>query len=360
MTRMIIYIVSLMLSQTVIYGQNKTKQIDTVRPKNVILFIGDGMGLAQIHAALTANNGELNMTKMPVTGLIKTYSIDNYITDSGAGGTALATGTKTKNGCIGVDSSGAPVKNIVEFAEDKGLSTGVISTCSIVHATPASFIAHERSREYYENIAKDFLDVDVDVFIGGGYNVFGKRTDSIDLVQQLKEKGYTVLTSIDSVKIFNGNKLAGLTAPEHNLRISEGRGDMLLNSTAKAIEIVSKNNNGFFIMIEGSMIDWGGHENNKDYVIQELLDMDKAVKYANEYAVKNKETLVIVTADHETGGLAIANGNYKTGLVDVTFTTTYHTGIMVPVFAYGPGSELFSGVYDNTEIFKKIKYLLDL
>jgi alkaline phosphatase len=330
------------------------------KPDNIILLIGDGMGLTHIYAGLTVNQGYLNMLKFQNIGFSLTYSANNYITDSGAGGTALATGNKTYNGAIGVNKDSIPVKSILEYAEEKGLSTGLVSTSSITHATPASFIAHEKFRDDYEAIAADFLDTDIDVFIGGGRNNFTYRKDKRNLVNELREKGYQVVFSLDSITSIKQGKLAGLNALNHNPSILDGRGDMLPRASETAINILSRNKNGFFVMIEGSQIDWGAHANNGEYVAREVIDFDKAVGKALDFAEKDGRTLVIVTADHETGGMAILDGNFGSGGLLAKFGTTDHTGIMVPVFAYGPGAELFQGFQENTHIFDKMMFLLEL
>ena len=322
--------------------------------------IGDGMGLAQIHSGLTVNHGQLNLTRFKRIGFSKTQSGSNYITDSGAGATALSCGKKTYNGAIGVTMDSTPCETILEYAENKGLSTGLVSTSAITHATPASFIAHDSARNDYEGIATFFLKTDIDVFIGGGRDNFTHRKDNRNLVDELRAKKYHVLFSMDSIKQVRSGKLAGLTAPVHNPAKIEGRGDMLPDATGIALNILGQNKKGFFVMIEGSEIDFGGHANNTDYVVGEMIDFDKAIGVAMDYAIQNKNTLVIVTADHETGGMAITDGSYVNGTVTAKFSTISHTGVMVPVFAYGPGSELFQGIQENTDIFFKMMQLLGL
>jgi len=329
-------------------------------PKNIILMIGDGMGTAQVYAGYTTLKGNMNMTGMPVSGFSVTYSANNYITDSGAGGTALATGVKTKNYSIGVDTTGLPVETILEKAERKGLATALISTSAITHATPASFIAHTADRSKYADIAFDFLRTDIDVFIGGGYNHFALRADSLNLVDSLTARKYAVVRDLNDVNIKSTTRLAALLAAEHMPSMANGRGNMLPEATHTALQIIQRNKNGFFMMVEGSQIDWGGHANDFNYVVSEVVDFDKAVGRALKFAKENGETLVIVTADHETGGLGLVGGNVAKGEVQGSFILKDHTAVMVPVFAYGPGAELFAGVQENTDIFKKCVKLLGL
>jgi alkaline phosphatase len=349
------YIIFSVLIISTVMGQGKGK-----KPRNIILFIGDGMGVTQVYSGFTANKGMLNLFGFNSIGFSLTYSYNNYITDSGAGATAISTGNKTYNGAIGVNKDTVPCKTVLEMAEERGLSTGLVSTSSITHATPASFIAHQASRDDYEAIAADFLKTDIDVFIGGGMLNFSARKDKQNLLIELRKKGYTVMFSMDSIQSFNHGKLAGLTSKDHNPSVLNGRGDMLPVATETAIRILSNNKRGFFLMSEGSQIDWGGHANNGPQVAAEMIDFDNAIGKALEFAKKDKHTLVIVTADHETGGMSLVGGDFATGTIAAKFNTTDHTSVMVPVFAYGPGAELFQGVQENTSLFDKMVYLLSL
>lgn len=337
-------------------GYNKvSSRSKNENAKNVIFMIGDGMGLAHIYAAMTVSPDPLNIERTTVTGLQKNYSSDNYITDSGASGTALATGSKTKNSSIGVDASGNRLKSILELAEENGLSTGLISTSALTHATPASFIAHQQNRNSYEQLALDFLKTDVDVLIGGGYNHFARRRDKLNLIDSLRNNGYEIISNIDELKTNSSSKIAAFTAAEHHPYRLKGRGDMLPVATSKAIEVLSRNKKGFFLMVEGSQIDWAAHANAADTLIDEVLDFDQAIGVALDFAEKDGNTLVIVTADHETGGVTITGGNINKRSVKLEFSSTDHTAVMLPVFATGPGSSSFAGIYDNTSFFGKIK-----
>jgi alkaline phosphatase len=326
-------------------------------PKNIILFIGDGMGLAHVYASMTANRGSLFLQNFVHCGFSKTYSTSDYITDSGAGGTALACGVKTYNGAIGVDSDKKPIPNIREMAENKGLKTGLVSTSAINHATPASFLAHQASRNNYDEIAAEFLNTNIDVFIGGGVKFFESRKDGRNLSKELSKKGYQVLYKIEDIKNVKSGKLAGLTAEEHNPPMPE-RGEMLVPATETAIRLLSQGKKGFFLMVEGSEIDFLAHNNNAPGVIRETLDMDKAIGAALAFAAKDKHTLIIVTADHETGGMTINEGNNKTGDITAKFTSPEHTGVCVPIYAFGPGAEQFGGFMENTEVARKMMKLL--
>ncbi len=326
-------------------------------PKNIILMIGDGMGVSQVFAGLTANRGELFIENCRHIGFSRTQSYSGYITDSAAGATALSTGIKTYNGAIGVNNDTIPVRTILEEMEELGRATGLVSTSSITNATPASFIAHQKNREMNEAIALDFLKSEVDVFIGGGLKYFKERSDGKDLTVDLKEKGYKIYNDMEAISKVKKGKLAGLTAYKENGRVPE-RGDLLPTAAETAINILKKNKLGFFLMVEGSQIDWGSHRNNTIYTIEEMLDFDRTIGKVLEFASRNGETLVIITADHETGGMSIVGGDMEKGTVSGAFSTDYHTATMVPVFAYGPGAENFIGIMENTDIYLKMKRLM--
>ncbi len=322
--------------------------------------VGDGMGIAQIQAAMTVNNNHLNFERFTNSGFSKTSSASSYITDSAAGATAFSTGKKTYNGAIGVDSDTVTQKNILEYAEEAGLATGLVATSSITHATPAAFIAHQPSRQMKDAIALDFLKTDIDVFIGGGRDYFTKRNDGLNLTADLEENGYAVIFEQSEFVNIASGKLAALLAPDAMPAFSKGRGDMLAPASMKAIELLNKNDKGFFLMIEGSQIDWGGHSNDIEYVVSELLDFDNTIGQVLDFAKKDGETLVIVTADHETGGLTLVGDNILKDSTAAYFSTTHHTAVMVPVYAIGPGSKVFNGTYENNTIFDKMMNALNL
>ena len=324
------------------------KSTSSKNTKNIILFIGDGMGVSHLYAGMTVSQHTFFLNQFPYSGFSITSSADNYITDSAAGGTAIASGVKTNNGVIGMKPDLTPVSSIIEIAHKNGLATGVVSTSSITHATPASFVAHNAGRGNYEDIAKDFLNGTADVFIGGGEDHFRKRADGKDLAEDLKNQGYDVVYSLTDLKKSNSSKIAGLLAKEHMPKVSEGRDGVLPEIVKKAIETLSRDKDGFFLIVEGSMIDWGAHEGNIDYVTSETIDLDKAIGVALDFAKINRKTLVVVTADHETGGLSLTGGDISKKSITASFAGKSHTGVMVPIFSYGPGAENYSGIHDNT------------
>lgn len=324
------------------------------RPKNVILLIGDGMGLTQITAGMIRNNNFLNLERCQAVGLAKTSSSDNLVTDSAAGATALASGVKSYNGAIGVDPEEKPVPTLLEIAVKNDISTGLVASSSITHATPACFYAHQPSRKMNEEIALDLINSEVDVFIGGGRDYFVKREDGRNLLDDLKAKNFKIFENIADLDKVQDQKTGLFIAELEPVSFLEGRDDFLPRATEKTISILNRNETGFFLMVEGSQIDWMGHSNKSEELISEMIDFDEAIGTALDFAEKDGETLVIITADHETGGYAITGGDMGTGSIEGKFITGSHTGVMVPVFAFGPGAEIFSGIYENTEIFHKI------
>lgn len=337
------------------------------KAKNVILLIGDGTGLSQISSAFYFKESSPNYARFKHIGLINTSSSREDITDSAAGATAFASGVKSYNGAIGVADDSTEVKTLVEIVSPQNIKTGVISTSSIQHATPASFYAHVINRGMYEDIAADMAVSDIDFVAGGGTQFFNKRKDSINLFEDMAAKGFSIDTTAlgDFASIRQKSKMAYLLANNHLEAFAKGRGDFLPKATELGIQFLNKDetNPNFFLMVEGSQVDWGGHGNDADYLISELIDFDDAIGKALDFAEKDGNTLVIVTADHETGGFTLSSTQKKTedgksysdyNEITGTFSTNGHSATLIPVFAYGPGAEIFNGVYENTEIFHKI------
>ena len=343
-------------SQSFYNVQEYPQQFKAKKPKNVVLLIGDGMGVAQVFAGMTANRGELYLNNFRHIGFSRTQSANRYVTDSGAGGTAIATGHKANNSSVGVDPEGNPVPSVIEIAKKNQLAVGVVVTTSVLDATPADFVAHVPLRDMAEEIASAYVSSDLDIFIGAGKSPFINRKDGRNLITELTEKGYQFCDTITEITKIKSGKIAGLLTEQ---RVSE-RGDQLAGTTETALNILDQNKKGFFLMVEGSKIDDGGHDHDISYIVEEVLDLDQTIGKVLEFAAKDGETLVVVTADHETGGLTLVNGDMKTGKVTGRFTTGGHTGVMVPVFAYGPGAEAFMGIYENTSFFDKFIELLKL
>lgn len=327
--------------------------------KNVILMIGDGMSLMHVYSAWTANRGKLYLENCEVTGLSKTYCANKLVTDSGAGGTAMAIGQKTNYHSVGVDVNGNPQPSLIKLAKQKGMSAGVSVTCRLWDATPADFCCHNTDRDNEDEIIADYVNCEADYVVGGGAKKFENRKDGRNIFKELEQKGYQVARSWEECKNLKSGKIFAVTDSVDTPLPAE-RGDRLAQSSLKGIELLNQNPNGFFMMIEGSQLDDYGHFNDLDLLMQETHDFDRTVGKILEWAAKDGETLVVVTADHETGGLTLIDGDKDKGEIKCKFSTTGHSGVMVPVYAFGPGAELFTGIYENTDIFHKIKSLLNL
>lgn len=333
--------------------------------KNVIFIIGDGTGLVQLTNGqynMVGPAGRLHIQTLPVTGIVKTYSADNLITDSASGATAYSCGVKTNNGMIGQLPDGRKCKTILEMAEEKGLSSGIVATSTVTHATPASYASHIASRQRQAEIAEQYLDAGMEVILGGGYEYFipsnvegSSRNDNRDLTAEFKDMGYTYVRSADELMSMNTDRLLGLFS-ESGMP-SESRAPSLAQMSEKAIEILSENEKGFFLMIEGSQIDWAGHANDAQYALREVKDFDAAVKTALDFAKQDGETLVVITADHETGGMTLQDSNADNSEITIAWTSGGHTGVPVPLMAYGPHAIEFTGWWENTEVGQKVAEL---
>ena len=311
------------------------------------------MSIPQVYAAMLTSENPTSFERFPVTGLAKTYSKSHKITDSAAGGTAIATGNKTNNGMIGMNADSIPVPSILDILSEKGLKTGVIATSYITHATPASFVAKNINRNNYEEIAMDFAKSDkIDILIGGGRKHFAERKDGLNLIEEMVSEGwkyYDTLFNVDA----NDDKIMVLADDSH-LPAYPSRGEFLPNATAIALENLSQSESGFFLMVEGSQIDFAAHNSDSTHLVNEMYDFDNTINKVLDFAEKDGNTLVIVTADHETGGLTMIDPNGIYTETYFKFSTGSHSPLLVPVFAYGPGSEDFSGIMENTDIIKKI------
>jgi len=320
--------------------------------KNVIVLIGDGMGTAQVYSLLLTSQEKTAFERFPYSGFSITKSASNEITDSAAGGSAIANGKKSNNGVVGMNPDSIPVPSMLEIFADQGKKTGVVVTCSVTHATPADFIAHNITRKDNEGIALEIANKEkLDVLFGGGKKYFTERKDNLDLLSMMWEKGWNIYDSLPQIEDNNARTMV-LTCRKHMVKAPE-RGDFLPTATAKAIEMLD-NNKGFFLMVEGSQIDFACHDNDSATLVEEMRDFNKTLNVVLDFAEKDQNTLVVVTADHETGGLTIVDPEGKYTRTDFKFSTGSHSAVFVPVFSYGPGAEKFSGIMDNTEIISKI------
>jgi alkaline phosphatase len=316
-------------------------------PKNIILLIGDGMGLAHIHAGYTANFNQLNLYQFRATGLSRTSSYDSYITDSAPGSTAFSAGIKTNNRAVGVDHTGVAVPLLPVLMNKKGKKTAVITTGDVSDATPADFYAHQSERNSSEAILRDLAKEPIDLLMGAGQSNFAT-------IIRTELKDYQLAETVASLPPTAAGKWIVLEERAGKPML-QGRGNWAAEAFNKAIQFLSGSQKGFLLVQEGAQIDDGGHNNHLPTLATEMIDFDQVVKAALEFADKDGETLVIVTADHETGGLTLVNGDPAKGSVSGHFSTNDHTATPVPVFAYGPRSYLFTGVYENTAIHHKIR-----
>jgi alkaline phosphatase len=361
------YIVVLMMALAIVACTSSVNaEQETAKPTNIIFLIGDGMGLSAVSTTLYYGDEVSEFKQFKEIGLIRTSSAIHKVTDSAASSTAMSSGKKTYNGAIGVDTTKTSIPNIAELVAGLGWNTGVIASSTISHATPASFYAHIDSRSKEQEIIAQLLESEIDFFAGGGIAHFNKRTDGADLFKTAKEHGFIMDTTSLALPgtLQAGQKYGFLLAAGAMPPMTKGRGDFLPDATNLAMAQLSQEEKGFFLMVEGSQIDWGGHANNTEYVVTETLDFEKTVAAALDFARKDGNTLVVVTADHETGGFTLsALKNEETGSSDYnkigpTFATGGHSATLIPVFAYGPGAENFKGIYENTEIFHKMMALV--
>lgn len=324
--------------------------------KNVILLIGDGMGLAQSYAAYLANDKSLSMYTMPYTGLSITSCADREVTDSGAGGTAIATGHKANYKAIGLDENNTSHPSLLKIAKQYGKSTAIVCSCDLTHATPAAFVANVKNRDLQEQIALSYLEEYCDIALGGGAERFISkgRKDKLNLIDSLAKRGYAIVYSQDELSKCESEKIFGLFAEGHLPEASK-RGGVMQQYMLKALEQLDKNPSGFFMMLEGSRIDMEAHLNKYDAMVEETLDFDRCVAIALDFAKRKGNTLVVVTADHETGGLTLPAKGSKT---KDKWTTLNHTGVPVPIYSFGPGAENFTRVMQNTDIFFEIYKLM--
>ncbi|MDD7886954.1 alkaline phosphatase [Flavivirga sp. 57AJ16] len=343
-----------------------TSRENVAEPLNLILMIGDGMGISQVTSAFYFGEKTPNFKQFEYVGLSLTSSTSHLITDSASGATALSTGEKTYRRAIGVSKDTLPLPTILEQLQAKGYQTGLVSLTSLTHATPASFYAHVKDRDMHEEIAEYMVNANIDFLAGGGIKYLSERKDGHNLFDSLLKFNYNVDTLSLSKPVMNKQN-AFILANDALPNKLEGRKDFLPEATKAGLEYFEGREKPFFFMVEGSYIDWGGHAMSDEMMIQEVLDFDKTIGVVLEFLKKHPNTLVVVTADHETGGASIGkyyeideNGN-KIEIpkkVKVNFNSDQHTAALVPVFAKGVGEELFKGIYENNEIYHKMLEVL--
>ena len=348
----------------------EAKQPKQPTVKNIIYMIGDGMGLSHVSMLQLENKYEPTaFDRAHNVALTKTYSSNNRVTDSAASGTALATGFKTNNSTLGQTPDGKRVESIIAKAEKKNFATGLVATYAIQHATPAAFYAHVKSRSDYDNISKQFMESGIDVALGGGIKNFEKayKKEGKNHLEVFASKGYKVCKDWNEVEQQTSGQVIGLIADDSMPAIEKRQPNFLADATAKALEILSNNvkqekKEGFVLMVEGSQIDGRSHGRDVKGILEEVRDFEKAIHVAMDYADANPGTLVVVVADHETGGLSIPSNKTDFTLpesgIGYNFGTTSHTAVMIPAYFYGTGANSINGIMENTELSWALQRLI--
>ena len=325
--------------------------------KNVIYLIGDGLGLNQATAAYYANKNQLTIFNISDIGFQTNNALGAFTTDSAAAGSALATGEANANRHISSTTDGENIPSLSNFFDQKNYSVGVLTLGNIADATPAAFYGHNVERDNADEITRYLLNGHVDLLCGSGMREFTKRNDGVDLIGELKKSGYAFITDASAITDQKGKVIC--IDERMDKAVEESTMNLLADATKDAIEYLqTQSDKGFFLMVEGAKIDYAGHAKSVPGSIIETFSFDLAVAEALKFADQNGETLVVVTGDHETGGLVLLDGDEQTGRVMGVYVTNDHTPAMLPVYAYGPGAEKFTGVYRNTEIARRIKSMI--
>jgi alkaline phosphatase len=327
--------------------------------KSIIYLIGDGMGLASV-SMMQYVDEDVIFNHADNVALQRTYSMDNRVTDSAASGTALATGCKTNNTYLGVSADGEMLENLMDVAHRGGKRTALVVTTYIQHATPAAFYAHIPNRHEYVEISKHLLNSNIDVAIGGGMRFFEELLGEDGVANELQQRGIALAESLDDLASLDlEGRILALVADKE---VGADSGDYLANATREALRLVEGDDDGFVLMVEGSLIDGMGHGNNAPAQQVEMRGFMSAVEVAVEYVDSHPGTLVVVTSDHETGGLSIvssdANFNLAEQGIEYRWSTGGHSATMVPIYLYGTGAESINGVMENAELGAKLKSLI--
>lgn len=351
--------------------------------KNIVLVLADGMGVAQWQAGAIANGGKLNVGRMTHGGLMTTNPCDTFCGDAPSHCTALACGVNSHKGAVGVDKDDKPVKNILELAKEAGVATGIVSSNTLVEGSNVPFVGHTKSRMLTDAITAQYVDTEIDVFIGAGEDFFTNtvkysgaptsagtpqmtivpREDNRDLLVELRQKGYQVLSAWDDIKQVKSGKLAGFTEKLQQPNLLNGRDvNMFPDEVSLALSLLSQNDKGFFLMMSSMFPDRASHNGNIDLLCQEVINLDRAIGCALDFADEHGDTLVLVAGSPEASGMTLIDGDIANGKVEAKWTMPgmIHTGVMVPYFAYGAGADQFGGTILNTALFEKMKNLMKL
>lgn len=325
--------------------------------KNVIYLIGDGFGLNQATAAYYANNHQLTIFNLTDIGFQVNHPLGAFTTDSAAAGSALATGESNANRHISSTVDGQNIPSLSDFFNAKDYAVGVMTLGNVADATPSAFYGHSTERDNADEITRYLLDGHVDFLCGSGMREFTKRKDGVDLIGDLKKAGYAFITDASEMADQQGKFIC--IDERMDKAVEESTMNFLADATKDAIEYLqTQSKKGFFLMVEGAKIDYAGHAKSLPGSVLETLSFDLAVAEALKFADENGETLVVITGDHETGGLVLLDGDQQASRVMGVYVTNDHTPAMLPVYAYGPGAEKFTGIYNNTEIARRIKSMI--
>ena len=332
---------------------------DNRKPVNIIIFVEEGVGMPVLTAAQSIKGKDLNLSKASAVGMIKTSSANEVVTDPAALGTAIACGIKTDNGIIGMNPKLQPVNNIFDLAKKKKKWVGIVTTSYVVDAVPAAFYAHQPSASSYGNIANDLINSGMSVFIGGGRKYFRLKGDSTTLFKELNSNDYKILEDYGDLKSRSHKKIAGLMCADALPGIQNGRGEYLNLAWLRAFKTLIRNDTGYMLVIHDSHINWAAAKNDKNDMIEEILDMDSTLGQVLRYTAPDHKTLVLVIGGFETGGVTVLGNKFSKTDPNMKFSTKLRTASMVPVFAFGPSASLFSGIYENTDIYLKLKSLIE-
>lgn len=330
----------------------------TTEPPRIILFVADGAGVGHWTIARVAI-GRLTVDDFEAFGLVDTRGSNHLVTGSAPAATAYATGTRSVMGALGLGPDSLPRPTVLEVGMGKGMSAGLITTTALTDATPAAFFAHYPARDHLE-VARQTTQQDITVLMGGGRIVFEfADTDTTESALEQLRARYTYVqsaTELASVELDTVSTLLGLFA-ERDMPLAGTRVPTLASMTRTALQILDRDPDGFFLMVENEETDTQAHHNEPfDIIAAEMRALDEAIEVAAEYRSQHPETLIIVVSDHETGGLAVHADS--TGTPTLRYTTRGHTAALVPIFAVGPGSEKFGGMLQNDQVGRELLALV--
>ena len=340
-----------MLALCCIFNSHKAQN---QKPKNIVLVVIDGFGMSHLSASAIANGGNSNLFKLTHTGFLQTNDSTNLTVDPVSAISSIACGIKTYEGGLGKDENKNNVQNMLELAKKENKVTGLITTSSITYTSPAAFFAHQLNYNKRERIASSILESELDVFIGGGMKYFNKRSDGEDLTRDLRKAGYKLYHEVPKLEKGRAKKVAGLVYPDHPAPASSNDQYLQL-AWHKAFRTLIKDDNGYFMVVNLTQIDWACRANNGNYLLSELTNLEQFIEQVYKYVGVDRRTLLIVCSSYQRGHIEWVMKNDEP---DLKILSKSVKAELVPVFANGPGAENFTGVYKNTELYMKIKSLL--